>query len=136
MPIIDLNNPTFKGDSTIDAIPETKEEIQNYVNNMSTSEKKEYIFFLVHKVTEEKNMILEEIKKFNENIKSAVILNEISNLAMIEDQYDKVIIPLIRGVYVCQSGNPFEEMEMKMLKKRIMSKLTMAYLGEYIKSKK
>lgn len=136
MPIINLDDPTFKRDSKTNAIPETKEEIQDYVNNMNTAEKKEFIFFLVHKVTEEKNKIIEEIKKFNENIKDAVLLNEITNLNLIEDQYDKVIIPMIRGVYVCQSDNPFEEMEMKLLKKKIMSKLTIAYLGEYIKSKK
>lgn len=134
MPIITLGEEIKKGSVNKDAVPTTNEEIQNYVNNMCDNEKKEFIFFLVHKVTEEKNKLLSELSNFNTAIKDLVIANEIANFSQLEAMYDDVIIPMIRGVYV--TDNPFEAIEMKLLKKKIMSKLTIAFLGEYIKSKK
>lgn len=134
MPIITLGEERKKGSISKDAVPTTNEEIQNYVNNMCDNEKKEFIFFLVHKVTEEKNKLLSELSNFNTAIKDLVIANEIANFSQLEAMYDDVIIPMIRGVYV--TDNPFEAIEMKLLKKKIMSKLTIAFLGEYIKSKK
>ena len=116
------------------AIPKTKEEIQAYVNKMSDSEKKEYLFFLTHKVTQEKEAVLKALEVFNQSLKDYPVIGEVSNFEQLIKIYDELIIPMVRGVYKCT--NPLEEYEMKSLKKKIMGKLTLAYFEEYIHSKK
>lgn len=129
-PILAEQTPNSKNTAT----PKTKEEIQEYVNNMNDQEKKDYIFFLVHKVTQEKEQVLKALKQFNEATKGFIVINEINNTTQIETVYDDLIIPMIRGVYHCTS--PMEEVEMKALKKKVMGKLTLTYFNEYLASKK
>jgi hypothetical protein len=114
--------------------PKTKEEIQSYVNKMNDNEKKEYLFFLTHKISQEKEAVKKGLEEFHESLKDYPIIGEVSNFDQLIYIYDEVIIPMVRGVYKCD--NMIEEQEMKQLKKKIMGKLTLAYFDEYINSKK
>ena len=129
-----LENAQLSTDKSVKPNPKTKEEIQAYVNSMDDNEKREYIFFLTHKVTQEKEAVLKALDQFNESVKDLCVISEVSNLKQLASIYDELIIPLVRGVYHCT--NPLEEYEMKALKKKIMGKLTLAHFEEYLKSKK
>lgn len=118
----------------INNMPKTKEEIQSYINAMDDNEKKEYIFFLTHKIAQEKDAVLKAIEQFNKTVSDLCVVSEISNLSQLASIYDELIIPMVRGVYQC--SNPMEEYEMKALKKKIMGKLTLAHFEEYFNSKK
>lgn len=132
IPIIE--NTQSSADKNAESNPKTKEEIQAYVNSMDDNEKKEYIFFLTHKVAQEKEAVLKALDQFNESVKDLCVISEVSNLTQLAVIYDDLIIPMVRGVYQCT--NPMEEYEMKTLKKKIMGKLTLAHFEEYINSKK
>ena len=132
IPIINNSEQSIFVDDSIP--PKSKEEIQKYVSNMNDNEKKEYLFFLTHKITQEKEAVKKSLRDFHNSLKEYPIIGEVSNFEQILKVYDETIIPMVRGVYKCD--NPIEEHEMKILKKKIMGKLTLAYFDEYIRSKK
>lgn len=124
---------TFNNDNTNNITTNNKEEIQNYVNNMDDNEKKDYIFFLVEKVRQEKEEVKKALDVFETSLKHCPIVNEFTDFNVILSVYNKLIIPLVRGVYIPSSYQ--EEIEAKVLKKKIMGKLTLAHFDEYLKQK-